>query len=101
MPGFEAQAWLGRFFYPAPWHGSARSTLSVLAGKRASKCVARGGRSVRAPPQFGHSPAKVSAHAAQNVHSKLQILASLPSGARSRPQHSQLGRSASTATNLR
>jgi hypothetical protein len=40
-----------------------------------------------------------SAHAAQNVHSKEQILASADSGGRSALQHSQLGLSSSTFHN--
>jgi hypothetical protein len=43
---------------------------------------------------LGHRPFNTpSAHERQNVHSKEQISASVASGARSRSQHSQFGRS--------
>jgi hypothetical protein len=42
----------------------------------------------------------VSAHAAQKVHSKLQIIAPAPSGGRSASQHSQLGRICSMAVSF-
>ena len=46
------------------------------------------------PPQFGHTLLNFSsAQALQNVHSNVQILASLDSLGRWRSQHSQLGRS--------
>jgi len=53
-------------------------TLRVVeAGKRASRSAGRIGRRTSSPPQFGQRPASTpSAHAAQNVHSKLQIRAS-------------------------
>jgi hypothetical protein len=54
------------------------------------------GRGEKFPPQFGQTPFKtVSAHSAQNVHSYVQIRASLLSGGKSRSQHSQFGRSSS------
>ncbi|WIG50903.1 MAG: Enoyl-CoA hydratase [Afipia sp.] len=44
------------------------------------------------PPQFGHAPPNtVSAQVLQNVHSNVQITASLLSGGRSLSQHSQFG----------
>jgi hypothetical protein len=70
------------------------NTRSVDAGYFANKCVARVGRAVKSPPQFGHFPRSTeSTHDAQNVHSKEQIRASVESGDRSALQHSQLGRS--------
>jgi hypothetical protein len=51
---------------------------------------------VSSPPQFGHRPCNVLfAQSLQNVHSKVQIIASAESGGRSRSQHSQLGLSCS------
>jgi hypothetical protein len=72
-------------------------TLRIVeAGKRASRSAGRIGRRTNSPPQFGQRPASTpSAHAEQNVHSKLQILASRLSAGRLRPQHSQFGRSSS------
>ena len=53
----------------------------------------RDGRCTSTPPQLGHFPFSVpSAQAAQKVHSKEQIRASVPDGSRSVSQHSQLGR---------
>lgn len=50
------------------------------------------GRGTKFPPQFGHAPPKiVSVQVAQNVHSKVQIIASRLSGGRSLSQHSQFG----------
>src|SRR5215210_8208382 len=50
------------------------------------------GRRTSSPPQFGHTPRKMSsAHSAQKVHSKVQILASVDPGGRSLSQHSQFG----------
>jgi hypothetical protein len=56
------------------------------------------GRGEKLPPQFGQTPPNTSAaHAAQKVHSKVQITASAAAGGRSLSQHSQFGRSSSTA----
>ena len=50
------------------------------------------------PPQLGQTlPSFFDAQSAQNVHSKVQMRASVDSFGKSRLQHSQLGRSASTA----
>jgi hypothetical protein len=44
------------------------------------------------PAQLGQIPASLfTQHCAQNVHSKLQIIASAESAGKSIPQHSQLG----------
>jgi hypothetical protein len=69
-------------------------TFVVDAGYFASFAAGRRGRATNSPPQFGHTPpSRPSAHAAQNVHSKEQILALSASGGRSASQHSQDGRS--------
>ena len=50
------------------------------------------------PPQLGQTlPSFTDAQSAQNVHSKVQMRASVDSFGKSRLQHSQLGRSASMA----
>ena len=52
------------------------------------------GRGAKPPPQFGHTlESFVSTQLAQNVHSYVQIRASVESGGRSASQYSQLGRS--------
>src|SRR4051794_34993277 len=72
--------------------GCSRRYLSVDAGYFASIAAGRIGRLTKLPPQFGQTPPNtVAAHAAQNVHSKVQIRASGLSGGRSRSQHSQFG----------
>lgn len=63
-----------------------RPGLHSLAG--------RIGRGAKPPPQFGHTlESFVSTQSAQNVHSYVQIRASVESGGRSASQYSQLGRS--------
>jgi len=50
------------------------------------------GRTTKLPPQLGHTwQNTLSAQLAQNVHSNVQIRASVLSGGKSRSQHSQLG----------
>ena len=50
------------------------------------------GLTTRLPLQFGHKPPRTSsAQVAQNVHSNVQMRASVLEGGRSRSQHSQLG----------
>ena len=74
---------------------------SLLAGYFARRCDGRVGRFSKPPPQFGHTFNKtVSTHSAQNVHSKVQIMASLLSLGRSLPQCSQLGLSWSICLKL-
>jgi hypothetical protein len=52
----------------------------------------RRGRATSSPPQLGHRFFSVfSAQVTQNVHSNEQMRACDESGARSHPQHSQLG----------
>ena len=77
---------------------SGAKTRAVEAGSFASIAAGRTGRRSKPPPQFGHTPpSRSSTHAAQNVHSYVQIRASGDSGGRSRSQHSHDGRSSSTA----
>jgi hypothetical protein len=67
------------------------------AGNRSSLFAGLIGRGSSPPPQFGQRPPSlVSTQSRQNVHSKLQIIASGACGGRSLLQHSQLGRSSST-----
>jgi hypothetical protein len=55
------------------------------------------GRAEKFPPQLGQVRLKtVSAHSLQKVHSKVHIIASEESGAKSLSQHSQFGRNSST-----
>lgn len=71
---------------------SAFRTRLVDAGYFASKAAGRTGRRTNSPPQLGQTPPRtVVTQSAQNVHSKVQIIASGLSGGRSRSQHSQLG----------
>jgi hypothetical protein len=68
----------------------------VDAGNRFNAASGRIGRATRLPLQFGQVPDSfVLAQSAQKVHSKVQIMASAASGARSLSQHSQFGRSSS------
>jgi hypothetical protein len=67
------------------------------AGNRTNLFAGLIGRGSSPPPQFGQRPPSlVSTQSRQNVHSKLQIIASGACGGRSLLQHSQLGRSSST-----
>jgi DNA-binding beta-propeller fold protein YncE len=71
------------------------STRVVEGGYFASFSAGRIGRGAKLPPQLGQRPASFpSTQSRQNVHSKVQIIASCASGGRSLSQHSQLGRSA-------
>jgi hypothetical protein len=73
----------------------------VEGGNLFSLAAGRRGRRTSSPPQFGHSPpSRVDAQLAQNVHSKEQISALSASGGRSTSQHSQEGRSSSTAHSI-
>jgi hypothetical protein len=68
----------------------------VEAGLFASLLAGRCGRGTKSPPQFGQiPPSKASTQSAQNVHSKVQIMASSDSGGKSLLQHSQFGRNSS------
>src|SRR5271166_415222 len=56
----------------------------------------RSGRGAKFPPQLGQTPRSLlSTQSRQNVHSNVQIMASVADGGRSLSQHSQLGRSSS------
>jgi hypothetical protein len=63
---------------------------SVAGGYFTSIAAGRIGRAEKLPPQFGQRPFKrVSTQSRQNVHSKVQIIASVASGGKSLSQHSQ------------
>jgi len=54
------------------------------------------GRGAKLPPQLGQRPPSFSfTQSQQNVHSNVQIMASVAAGGKSLLQHSQLGRSSS------
>src|ERR1700733_6740702 len=75
---------------------SCLTTRTADAGYFSSFSAGRMGRATRFPPQFGQRPPSVvSVQSWQNVHSKLQIMASAASAGRSLLQHSQLGLSSS------
>jgi hypothetical protein len=83
-------------------HPSGLSVRCVAAGYFTSIAGGRIGRAEKLPPQFGQRPFKrVSTQSRQNVHSKLQIIASTASGGRSLSQHSQLGFSTSMCASVR
>jgi len=68
------------------------TTRCVDAGYLPSSDAGRMGRGEKLPPQLGHSlPKTPDAQNSQNVHSNVQITASLESGGKSLSQHSQLG----------
>jgi hypothetical protein len=68
---------------------------------RINSAAGRIGRGAKLPPQFGQTPLSlVSTQSRQNVHSKVQIIASAAAGGKSLSQHSQLGRSSSIASLL-
>ena len=72
------------------------NTRFVEAGYLASFSAGRTGRRTSSPPQLGHLKWSFeSAHAAQNVHSKVQMYAWWESGGKSTLQHSQPGLSSS------
>jgi hypothetical protein len=77
-------------------HPSGLNTRCVDAGYFTSIAGGRIGRGEKLPPQFGQRPFKrLSTQSRQNVHSKVQIIASVASGGRSLSQHSQPGFSTS------
>jgi hypothetical protein len=54
------------------------------------------GLGAKLPPQFGQTPLRrCSTQSRQNVHSNVQIIASVAAGGKSLSQHSQLGRNSS------
>jgi hypothetical protein len=71
-------------------------TTRVVAGFFSSLAFGRIGRGLKPPPQLGQTFAStVSTQVRQKVHSNVQIIASVESGASAAPQASQLGRSSS------
>jgi hypothetical protein len=57
------------------------------------------GRGAKFPPQLGQTPPSlVSTQSRQNVHSNVQIIASVADGGKSLSQHSQLGRNSSMSS---
>ncbi len=71
-------------------------TRLVDAGCTNSLSVGLTGRVTKFPPQLGQVLSNLfSAHSLQNVHSNVQIRASLVPGGKSLSQHSQLGLSKS------
>lgn len=79
--------------------GASGPLRSVEAGNLASAVAGRIGRWTRLPEQLGQTPCKTpSAQLRQNVHSKLQITASVLSAGNSLPQCSQSGLSSSMAS---
>lgn len=74
-------------------------TRFLEAGFFCKRDCGRIGRDSKLPSQFGQTPWYTSStQRRQNVHSKVQIIASGDSGGRSQSQFSQLGRSSSIAT---
>jgi hypothetical protein len=72
------------------------NTRRVEGGSFTSFAAGRTGRGAKLPPQFGQTPlSRLSTQSRQNVHSKVQIMASVADGGKSLSQHSQLGRSSS------
>ena len=64
----------------------------MLGGYFSNDEFGRIGLETKFPPQFGQIPLRISLeHFEQNVHSKVQIIASSEEGGRSLSQHSQFG----------
>jgi hypothetical protein len=81
---------------------TGRCLIFVLAGNAPrwspffQSVFGRIGRGENPPPQFGHTFSKIfSTHSRQNVHSKLQIIASTESGGNGWLQFSHVGLSSS------
>ena len=71
----------------------------VDGGFFASFTAGRIGRGAKFPPQFGQTLLSLfSTQSRQNVHSNVQIIASVADGGRSLSQHSQLGRNSSMSS---
>jgi hypothetical protein len=74
------------------------NTRAVDAGFRAKAAAGRIGRDAKLPPQLGQTPCRrLSTQSRQNVHSKVQIMASAACGGSALSQHSQAGRNSSMA----
>ena len=87
----------------APWAPGSTGllTIFVVAGFFSSLPFGLIGLGLKPPPQLGHTfTSSVSTQSLQNVHSKLQIIAWVESGASAAPHASQLGRSSSTAATV-
>jgi hypothetical protein len=77
------------------------NTRRLAGGLLMSFAAGRIGRGAKLPPQFGQTPLSLlSTQSRQNVHSKVQIIASAAEGGKSLSQHSQLGRNSSMACAL-
>ena len=89
-------AWPG---YALLAHPISFRTHLVDAGYFCKSSFGRIGRLTKLPPQFGHLPLKTEfAQEEQNVHSKVQMNASLDSGGKFLLQHSQFGLSSNMMT---
>lgn len=77
-------------------HPFSFSTRVVDAGWALSSITGRIGRGTKFPEQLGQMWLRTfSTHSIQNVHSNVQIKASVDSGGKSLSQHSQFGLSSS------
>ena len=78
------------------------NTRTFDAGFFTSFKGGRIGRKAKLPPQLGQRPPSLfSTQSRQNVHSNVQIMASVADGGRSLLQHSQFGRNSSLLALLR
>jgi hypothetical protein len=78
---------------------SGLKTRRVDGGYFVSFAAGRIGRDAKFPPQLGQTPPSLfSTQSRQNVHSNVQIIASVADGGRSLSQHSQLGRNSSMSS---
>jgi hypothetical protein len=78
------------------------NTLRVDGGLFTSAAAGRTGRGAKLPPQFGQMPLSLlSTQSRQNVHSNVQIMASVAEGGKFLSQHSQLGRNSSMRVSYR
>lgn len=82
--------------YALATHPPSFNTRVVDAGLFLSADAGRIGLGTKFPEQLGQIwLSTLSAHSTQNVHSKVQITASVDSGGKSLSQHSQFGLSSS------
>ncbi len=85
-----------RWDYVGTVHPPGLTVRSVRGGYFPSFAAGRIGRLTKSPPQFGQTPPRSrSTQSRQNVHSNVQIIASVAWGGRSLSQHSHPGRSSS------
>ena len=93
---FTEEYGIGQGYRAEAAQPSGFKTRCVEAGCLARCRAGRIGLGCRFPPQFGQTPCnRPIAQPSQNVHSKVQIIASADSGGKSLSQHSQLGRNSS------